>query len=85
MDELTASNKAGVSGRTERYGHLVVLGVCGFLAAAVAVLTDTVGKTSLITRFMYDSFDNTYQATIGIDFLSKVRTPVVLPNFAQAC
>lgn len=32
-----------------------------------------VGKTSLITRFMYDSFDNTYQATIGIDFLSKVR------------
>lgn len=32
----------------------------------------TVGKTSLITRFMYDSFDNMYQATIGIDFLSKV-------------
>lgn len=30
-----------------------------------------VGKTSLITRFMYDTFDNTYQATIGIDFLSK--------------
>ena len=29
------------------------------------------GKTSLITRFMYDSFDTTYQATIGIDFLSK--------------
>lgn len=34
-----------------------------------------VGKTSLITRFMYDSFDNTYQATIGIDFLSKVCSP----------
>lgn len=31
----------------------------------------SVGKTSLITRFMYDSFDNIYQATIGIDFLSK--------------
>merc|ERR1712183_201755 len=31
----------------------------------------SVGKTALITRFMYDSFDNTYQATIGIDFLSK--------------
>merc|ERR1719197_1867148 len=30
-----------------------------------------VGKTSLITRFMYDTFDNNYQATIGIDFLSK--------------
>ncbi|KAJ9097452.1 hypothetical protein QFC20_006193 [Naganishia adeliensis] len=24
----------------------------------------SVGKTSLITRFMYDTFDNTYQATI---------------------
>jgi len=32
----------------------------------------SVGKTSLITRFMYDTFDNTYQATIGIDFLSKI-------------
>ncbi|EFA85186.1 Rab GTPase [Heterostelium album PN500] len=31
----------------------------------------SVGKTSIITRFMYDSFDITYQATIGIDFLSK--------------
>ncbi|KAJ2273662.1 Ras- protein Rab-6B, partial [Coemansia sp. RSA 451] len=29
------------------------------------------GKTSVITRFMYDTFDTTYQATIGIDFLSK--------------
>lgn len=32
---------------------------------------ESVGKTSLITRFMYDHFDSTYQATIGIDFLSK--------------
>lgn len=31
----------------------------------------SVGKTSLITRFMYDSFDTAYQATVGIDFLSK--------------
>ena len=30
-----------------------------------------VGKTSIITRFMYDAFEKTYQATIGIDFLSK--------------
>lgn len=30
-----------------------------------------VGKTSIINRFMYDSFDSNYQATIGIDFLSK--------------
>ncbi|XP_052480645.1 ras-related protein RABH1e isoform X1 [Gossypium raimondii] len=31
----------------------------------------SIGKTSIITRFMYDKFDTTYQATIGIDFLSK--------------
>jgi small GTP-binding protein len=31
----------------------------------------SVGKTAIITRFMYDTFDGTYQATIGIDFLSK--------------
>ena len=30
-----------------------------------------VGKTAIITRFMYDSFDTQYVATIGIDFLSK--------------
>jgi len=28
----------------------------------------SVSKTSLITRFIYDGFDNTCQATIGIDF-----------------
>jgi hypothetical protein len=27
---------------------------------------------------MYDSFDNTYQATIGIDFLSKVRVTALV-------
>lgn len=32
----------------------------------------SVGKTSIITRFLYDAFDRQYQATIGIDFLSKV-------------
>mmetsp|Transcript_7523 Transcript_7523/g.31134 ORF Transcript_7523/g.31134 Transcript_7523/m.31134 type:complete len:250 (-) Transcript_7523:416-1165(-) len=30
-----------------------------------------VGKTCIINRFVYDSFDKSYQATIGIDFLSK--------------
>lgn len=37
----------------------------------ILIQQQLVGKTSLITRFMYDSFDSTYQATIGIDFLSK--------------
>eukprot|EP00831_Metopus_contortus_P023493 TRINITY_DN20710_c0_g1_i3.p1 TRINITY_DN20710_c0_g1~~TRINITY_DN20710_c0_g1_i3.p1 ORF type:complete len:193 (+),score=26.25 TRINITY_DN20710_c0_g1_i3:762-1340(+) len=30
-----------------------------------------VGKTCLINRFMYDTFDPGYQVTVGIDFLSK--------------
>ncbi|CAN6673985.1 GTP-binding protein Ypt6p [Trichomonascus vanleenenianus] len=31
----------------------------------------SVGKTSLLSRFMYDTFDVQYRATIGIDFMSK--------------
>ncbi|KAG5512105.1 hypothetical protein JKF63_07570 [Porcisia hertigi] len=31
----------------------------------------SVGKTSIITRFMYDTFEGQYQPTIGIDFFSK--------------
>mmetsp|Transcript_25707 Transcript_25707/g.56691 ORF Transcript_25707/g.56691 Transcript_25707/m.56691 type:complete len:224 (+) Transcript_25707:96-767(+) len=30
------------------------------------------GKTSLIQQFMYRKFDATYQATVGVDFMSKV-------------
>ena len=30
-----------------------------------------VGKTSLVYRFMYNSFDDNYQSTVGIDFFSK--------------
>lgn len=37
----------------------------------ISIKLTTVGKTSLITRFMYDTFDDQYAATIGIDFLSK--------------
>ena len=31
----------------------------------------SVGKTSIISRFMYDTFDTHYASTIGIDFVSK--------------
>ena len=31
----------------------------------------SVGKTSLINRFLNDTFDNVYRATIGIDFMTK--------------
>jgi Ras-related protein Rab-6A len=41
------------------------------IATQVFLGDQSVGKTSIITRFMYDKFDTTYQATIGIDFISK--------------
>ncbi|KAM9227729.1 ras-related protein Rab-41 isoform 1-T1 [Leptosomus discolor] len=66
---MSAPSSGGEFGNPLRKFKLVFLG------------EQSVGKTSLITRFMYDSFDNTYQgydwsghllnATIGIDFLSK--------------
>jgi small GTP-binding protein len=52
------TSQAGAAGALSKY-KLVFLG------------DQAVGKTSIITRFMYDKFDNSYQATIGIDFLSK--------------
>ena len=39
----------------------------------VLVLGDmSVGKTSLISRFMYDTFETMYYPTFGIDFLTKM-------------
>ncbi|UOH85146.1 hypothetical protein LQV05_001965 [Cryptococcus neoformans] len=38
----------------------------------------SVGKTSLITRFMYDTFDNTYQATIG---KQSIATPQLINRY----
>jgi len=34
----------------------------------------SVGKTSIISQFMYNHFDESYDATIGIDFLAKTHT-----------
>merc|ERR1711972_657344 len=34
----------------------------------------SVGKTSIISQFMYNHFDTSYDATIGIDFLAKTHT-----------
>ena len=46
---------------------------CLFLIP-ISYFSQGAGKTSIITRFImgdeYD-FDTTYQATVGIDFLSK--------------
>jgi len=59
MDNLSTPATADFSSTPPKRTKIVLLG------------DQSVGKTSLITRFMYDTFDNTYQATIGIDFLSK--------------
>ena len=43
----------------------------------------SVGKTSIIHRFIYDSFDENYQATIGIDFMSQkmyVEDKIIILN-----
>jgi len=43
----------------------------------------SVGKTSIIHRFIYDSFDEAYQATIGIDFMSQkmyVEDKIIILN-----
>jgi hypothetical protein len=52
--------------------------VMGTAAATVSPLAkyklvflgdQSVGKTSIITRFMYDKFDNTYQVWFALDFV----------------
>ena len=43
----------------------------------------SVGKTSIIHRFIYDSFEENYQATIGIDFMSQkmyVEDKIIILN-----
>merc|ERR1711879_80532 len=40
----------------------------------VFVGDSSVGKTSIISRFMHGHFDAHYDATIGIDFLAKTHT-----------
>ena len=50
---------------------------CGLLEAIPSFkslfhFTSLVGKTSLITRFMYDSFDNTYQVWVTLSLVYNV-------------
>lgn len=58
---------------------------CVNLYCCLAV-APAVGKTSLITRFMYDSFDNTYQVEFCVSFcwflsvISNTRFPFILGN-----
>jgi Ras-related protein Rab-6A len=64
---MSEAGKAGPPGRAGGTGSLAPLAKYKL----VFLGDQSVGKTSIITRFMYDNFDRQYQATIGIDFLSK--------------
>jgi small GTP-binding protein len=43
----------------------------GLTRRLVFIGDQSVGKTSIISRFQFDTFDDHYQTTIGIDFVSK--------------
>jgi len=45
----------------------VLLKIYGLCHTKLSHYLLLVGKTSLITRFMYDSFDNTYQVWVTIN------------------
>ena len=43
----------------------------------------SVGKTSIVHRFIYDQFEDNYAATIGIDFMSQkmyVEDKIIILN-----
>lgn len=66
--QLAAADSSGVG----KYKYKIV-----FLG------NQSVGKTSIIHRFIYDSFDESYQATIGIDFMSQkmyVEDKIIILN-----
>jgi Ras-related protein Rab-6A len=64
------SSNLSKTASSQKY-KLVFLGDQSGMCIGIFLIFCLVGKTSLITRFMYDSFDTSYQATIGIDFLTK--------------
>ena len=63
--EVQAGEPRQARARRDRHTHTVL--VC----LQVFVGDQSVGKTSIISRFMYDQFDTHYASTIGIDFVSK--------------
>ena len=58
-------------------------GFAKFKYKVVFLGDQSVGKTSIIHRFIYDSFEDNYQATIGIDFMSHkmyIEDKVIILN-----
>ncbi|XP_951915.1 small GTP-binding protein, Rab family, putative [Theileria annulata] len=56
------TNSDGMTSVSNQRNKIVLLG------------EQSAGKTSIVTRFVYDHYIPAYAATIGIDFLSKVVT-----------
>eukprot|EP01123_Difflugia_compressa_P005269 TRINITY_DN1692_c0_g1_i1.p1 TRINITY_DN1692_c0_g1~~TRINITY_DN1692_c0_g1_i1.p1 ORF type:complete len:649 (+),score=114.29 TRINITY_DN1692_c0_g1_i1:12-1958(+) len=60
------------SSKSSTTSPVASVGAPGFKRHKLVFLGEqNVGKTSILTRFIYDAFDSTYQPTIGIDFISK--------------
>ena len=65
-------------GLVERWSCLQIFVVPGF-CEQVFLGDQSVGKTSIITRFMYDKFDNTYQVRLA-QGARGVGCPMALAN-----
>ena len=70
-EEREAEEKCSISSSFRFCGGFVEEECIADFSSLCIQQDQSVGKTSVISRFMYDKFDATYQATIGIDFLSK--------------
>jgi Ras-related protein Rab-6A len=80
LDDTTTGGAGHNNGSFQASSSAASLPTAGFAAGAalsgyklkvIFVGDQAVGKTSIISRFMYDAFERHYQATLGIDFLTK--------------
>lgn len=54
-----------------------------YLFKVVIIGNSSVGKSSLLRRFADDSFQESYLATIGVDFRFKYASPYVGPPLSR--
>jgi GTPase SAR1 family protein len=58
--------------------------VCSLKVCKIIILGDVcVGKTSVLNRFCYKIFDNTYRSTIGVDFQCEEINILGIPYHLQ--
>nr|XP_020832176.1 ras-related protein Rab-6B-like isoform X2 [Phascolarctos cinereus] len=79
-DAATGTNSFCDFGAASSKFQLVFLGE----QRAQLLPSPTVGKTSLITRFVYDSFDNTYQVKLQLwDTAGQERFQSLIPSYIR--